>query len=133
MSKSDCIEWTGAINSSGYGITWKDGKTCYAHRVAVSAPDDSVVLHICDNKICVNPEHLILGSHKENSEDMVNKGRQAKGEKAGNSKLKESEVVNILSLKGSMASRAVAEMYNISKTNVLDIWNRKIWKDLADE
>ena len=30
MSKSDCIEWTGAINSSGYGITWKDGKTCYA-------------------------------------------------------------------------------------------------------
>ena len=42
-------------------------------------------------------------------------------------------MVNILSLKGSMTSRAVAEMYNISKTNVLDIWNRKIWKDLADE
>jgi hypothetical protein len=125
-----CINWTGAINSGGYPITWHNNKTQYAHRVAVNALIGDVVRHTCDNPICVNPEHLIKGSSKENSEDMVRKQRQAWGERAARSKLTESHVKAIRKLEGCAPSRAVAKEFNISKTNVLDIWKKKIWKYL---
>lgn len=125
-----CIEWKGAINSSGYGVMWKNGKTVYAHRVIINAQDHEVVLHTCDNKKCVNPYHLKIGTHAENSQDMVNKNRQAKGEQCGNSKLTEETIYDIRKLEGSLSSRKVAELFAISKTNVLDIWRRRIWKHL---
>lgn len=125
-----CIEWQGALNSGGYPITWKEGKTTYAHRAVVKAPSGQVVMHLCDNKKCVNPDHLKIGSHKENSQDMVNKGRQAKGEACARAKLTDDLVKEIFAYKGKLSSRKVASLYNISKTNVLDIWNLKIWRHL---
>lgn len=127
---NSCVRWTGALNSSGYPITWKNGKTVYAHREAVSAPKGSVVLHSCDNKWCVNPQHLSIGTHKDNSLDMVKKNRQAKGESCARSKLLENEVLEIRSLKGKHSSRYVANLFNTSKTNVLDIWKNKTWRHL---
>ena len=76
-----CTVWTGAKNrAGGYGITSYAGQNLYAHRVAWaiangSLEDDDLVLHRCDNPPCVNPEHLFLGDHKTNSQDMVAKGR----------------------------------------------------------
>lgn len=125
---ANCINWTGAINSSGYPITWFNNKTQYAHRVVVNAKSGEVVRHTCDNPICVNPAHLIKGSHKENSIDMVDKKRQAYGERCARSKLKENQVKLIKELKGVWPSRSVAALFNISKTNVLDIWNGRIWR-----
>lgn len=125
----ECIEWTGAINSAGYPVTWHNGKVAYAHRVAIHAKPGEVVMHKCDNKRCVNPEHLSIGTHKMNSEDMVRKGRQARGEKAGNSKLTKEIVSQIRNVYGKLSSRKAAALFNISKTNVLDIWNQRIWKD----
>ena len=67
---SDCIEWTGARSSNGYG---RHGKR-YAHRMAWEQahgpiPDGLVVRHSCDNPPCVNVEHLLLGTQADNVED----------------------------------------------------------------
>ncbi len=90
---TECIKWTGALNSEGYPVTWHNNKIAYTHRIIANAPKGKVVLHKCDNKWCINPEHLSIGTHKDNSEDMVVKNRQAKGEQTGNSKLKEKDVL----------------------------------------
>jgi hypothetical protein len=76
---SGCVEWTGRTNGRGYG---KDGKT-YAHRDAWELangpiPAGMVICHSCDNPLCVNPDHLFLGTQKENMQDAGAKGRLAK-------------------------------------------------------
>lgn len=77
---SDCIEWTGAINSGGYGNLWYEGKYWKAHRLAWAQangpiPPGMFVLHRCDNPPCVNLEHLFLGTAADNTADMLAKGR----------------------------------------------------------
>jgi len=133
LEKSECILWPGAKNDGGYPITWVNGKTVYKHREVVKAQRGQVVMHLCDNRACINPEHLRIGTPKENSQDMVNKNRQAKGESCGNSLYTEDCVRQVRSLKGSLSSRKVAALFNMSKTNVLDIWNYKIWRHLESE
>ena len=125
-----CIEWKGAVRKDGYGITWKDGKPAYAHRVAIEATAGEVVMHSCDNRKCVNPKHLSIGSNKKNSEDMVAKGRQCSGEQSHLAKLTEEQVRHIRRLQGMISSRSCGRLFGISKTNVLDIWNKRTWKDV---
>lgn len=127
---NECVLWQKAKNKAGYGITWFQNKWAYAHRVVAQAQPGQVVRHRCDNPSCVNPQHLEVGSHQDNSQDMVNKQRQAVGEACGNSKLTLEQVTEIRSLKDKFSSRQVAAKFNISKTNVLDIWNNKIWRNL---
>lgn len=127
---SDCVLWEGAVNSGGCPVTWYKGKIKYAHRVIMDAKENEIVMHLCDTPRCVNPQHRKLATHAENSADMVKKKRQAVGESCGNSKLKDTQVITIRSYKGTFSSRKVAAMFNISKTNVLDIWNNKIWSHL---
>lgn len=128
QEQSKCSLWQGAKNKAGYGITWFQNKWSYAHRAAVNAKPGDVVRHTCDNPSCVNPSHLKIGTHKENSQDMVNKNRQVKGSQSHLAKLDEETVRLIKISKGCMSSRQCAGRFNISKTNVLDIWNNKIWK-----
>lgn len=77
---SGCWLWTGAVNNKGYG---RFGTSGYAHRFSYEfhkGPVGSMcVLHTCDNPCCVNPDHLVLGTMKENSQDMVRKGRNNAG------------------------------------------------------
>lgn len=126
---NECILWQKAKNKAGYGITWHNNKWAYAHRAVMNAKKGEVVLHTCDNPSCVNPEHLIIGTSKQNSQDMVSKNRQAKGEKAGSAKLTKAQVIEIRTYKNKLPSRKVAVLFSISKTNVLDIWKNKIWKE----
>ena len=92
----ECIEWTGAAHEFGYGrLRWppiRGGKFCYAHRVAWMLehgpiPAGLYVLHRCDNRKCVNLEHLFLGTHGDNMADMLAKKRQAVGTRHGMSRL----------------------------------------------
>lgn len=127
---SKCIESPYACNNSGYPIKWFEGKNYYHHRLVAGAGTGEVVMHTCDNKKCINPEHLKIGTYAENSADMVTKNRQAFGERAGNSKLVVHQVIEIRGLFGKLSSRKVAKLFNISASNVKDIWTRKIWRHI---
>ncbi len=86
VTKTDnCWLWNGATQSEGrYGVFWNDGKSYRAHRFAWEsvngpAPKELEVCHNCDVGLCVNPDHLFLGTHKENMDDAKVKGRLKHG------------------------------------------------------
>ena len=77
--EGECIEWDGKYRSKGgYGLIYKRGRPHPqgAHRIAVEAPPGSVVLHLCDNKSCINPDHLRIGTQAENNLDRLIKERR---------------------------------------------------------
>ncbi len=96
----------------------------------MNALKGEVVLHTCDNPKCVNKDHLRKGTALDNSRDMVEKNRQASGERCGSARYTEQDIQAIRKLKGTLSSRLVAEKFGMSKTNVLDIWNNKIWRNI---
>jgi len=79
-----CWEWSASKHRQGYGrirLGKKEGKTVQAHRVSYELfigeiPSEKLVCHRCDNPSCVNPDHLFLGTHKDNMIDKYKKGRQ---------------------------------------------------------
>lgn len=82
-SINECWIWKGAV-SHGYGVAWHNGKLIRAHRLSYeinfgNIPPKLLVLHKCDNPVCVNPQHLWLGNQQDNMNDMKNKRRSTKG------------------------------------------------------
>ena len=118
-----CWVWMGCTTKAGYGLAMSNrrGKLTSAHRVAYEAfkgeiPAGMVIAHACDNPLCVNPDHLWLATHKQNSEDMVQKNRQAAGEKCGKSKLKQDQVDFIRQSK--LSNRKLGAMFGVSHANI---------------
>lgn len=78
--RNGCFEWIGCKNERGYGVIHLDNKNTYTHRVSWILTNGPIlngmfVLHRCDNPSCVNPDHLFLGTPKDNIQDMFSKGR----------------------------------------------------------
>ena len=128
-SENGCHIWNGCLMPNGYGQFHRDGKTAYAHRVAYEmahgVPTD-FVLHTCDNRKCVNPEHLFSGSFDDNMADMVSKNRQAHGERNAHHKLTADQVKSIRSEVG--LQREIAVKYGVSASLIAMIRSGRIWR-----
>jgi len=130
-----CWVWPLWKDKDGYGRTQVNGKTAIAHRVAYSLtnghiPDGLCVLHHCDNRSCCNPEHLFLGTPKDNYDDAYRKGRVSVGERNGISKLTKEKVLSIR--KDIRKQVVIAEEYGILQTTVSEIKNKHLWRHLND-
>ncbi|HHQ8913236.1 TPA: HNH endonuclease [Bacillus cereus] len=132
-----CFECTShTLNSGGYAEYWFNRKkyvmTRYIYQECFGdIPDELMVRHKCDNPKCINPEHLELGTSQDNVDDMVNRGRQAKGETSGTSILSNSDVKQIkymLSRKYSCAE--ISRMYGVSRTCINSIKLNKTWRHI---
>jgi hypothetical protein len=129
-----CWLWTGRANDHGYG-RFKD---TMAHRVAYELvkgpiPAGLVVRHRCDNPPCCNPAHLEVGTPADNSKDAVQRGRLARGPRHGNTKLTESEVLQIRANPDRQTVTALAERYAVSKSTISYIRSGRSWKVVGAE
>ena len=133
-SPDECWEWTGAISRVGYGAFGHRHDYISAHRMAWELtygmiPEGMCVLHHCDNRKCENPDHLFLGTIAENNVDKVKKNRQSRGE-GGNSKLTESQVLEIRELIKAHTSRQLAIRFDVNISHIRRIVNRVSWKHI---
>ena len=130
----ECIEFTSRNSPDGYGRLQIDYKRFLAHRLSYELnvgpiPEGMVVRHKCDNKPCVNPEHLEVGTYKDNIRDAVERDRVAHGTANHKAKLTPNEVREIRRLVGSgMSRRSVAKMFGVSHTAVNHLMQGKNWR-----
>jgi HNH endonuclease len=118
-----CWPWTGYRNPAGYGqINVSHHRPRTASRVVYELtnghiPHRMLICHACDNPACCNPNHLWSGTHKENSEDMVSKGRgrTPRGESNGKCKFSDGHIMEALALvRSGISSRKAAPMFGMS-------------------
>jgi hypothetical protein len=138
---NDCWEWQAYTHKFGYGIINDNKKIKKAHRVSWELHNGDTqglyVLHKCDNRKCVNPNHLFLGTQLDNIDDMVTKNRHAKGkdhsnkflgEKNHQSKLTEKDIIEIKeSLRNGIRGDLLASKFNVSAAHISNIKNGKYW------
>lgn len=141
LTDSECWEWSGNREKSGYGNLYHEGKTLKAHRVAYMVangcelPSSVLVRHGCDNPPCVNPSHLGQGSHQDNWDDMDRRGRVAGPITAGEGHFK--AVLNstqVLSIRDKSSHGqslgSLASEFSMSKSAIQQIVNRKTWRHI---
>jgi hypothetical protein len=138
INDKGCWLWRRKILKSGYGDIGINGKSVLAHRASYEAfrgpiPNGAQVCHKCDVKSCVNPEHLFLGTQKQNQADMVAKGRSARGEMASSAKLTERAVREIRRALPSYGYReALSKKFGVSPGSVSNIRARRTWAHVGE-
>lgn len=127
-----CWPWTAKLGKNGYGCIFNSPASRVAWIVTHGDPGELNVLHQCDNPACCNPNHLFLGTRKDNSEDMVHKGRQARGEKNSHHKLSVSEVVEIRTLyaQGNISYCELGRRYHVAPNTIRYLVLGKTWRDI---
>jgi hypothetical protein len=141
---SGCWLWDGSVaTTTGYPILKHNRLTGYAHRrvweiVHGAIPSGMYICHACDVPCCVNPRHLFLGTPKDNSQDMLRKGRASwmvkpgrlmRGENVNTAKLTASDVVRIRRLgKDGMSHREIAALFGVCRSNVSHAIQGRNWK-----
>jgi hypothetical protein len=131
-----CRVWGGHVHPRfGYGYLSFNGKKYRAHRAAWEVargpiPQGLFVCHHCDNRACINIDHLFLGTAKDNTHDMMAKGRQARliGELGANAKLSEGEAKAII--RDTRPYQEIADAYGIHPVSVYRIKRGTRWGHL---
>lgn len=133
-----CWLWTHSVTKcGGYAQLSVDGVAKRGNRLSYELykgeiPKGLLVCHTCDMPSCINPDHLFLGTHKDNTMDMIRKGRDrfpgAKiGEKNVNSKLTERDVIKIRKMGGSVQRKVMMKIFKVSLMTLYDVISRKTW------
>lgn len=131
-----CVVWTATRNHKGYGQFRLRGQMRQAHRVAYELcvgviPDGMHVMHTCDNRACVRPAHLRLGTNEDNMRDMAKKGRRrgiGMGESNGRAKLAAPQVLEIR--RSPLGQSALSRQYGVARATIVGIINGRIWRHL---
>lgn len=131
-----CWEWGGARDKSGYGsLQGQNRKQWKAHRLAYTVwkraiPKGHLVRHKCDNPPCINPDHLVSGTNKDNNRDMFERGRdRAVGERNAAAKITEDDVRYIRA--STETRKALAEKFDLHIDTIKGIRKRRYWKHVV--
>lgn len=130
-----CWLWIASkVKNRGYGRFELNEKAVLTHRLSYlhhhgEIQKGLVVRHKCRNRHCVNPDHLELGTQKENIQDCLRDGTMILGEKCPSSKLTKAQVLDIRSRIGGIR-KEIAEEFGVTKENIGQIINRRSWKHL---
>lgn len=135
----DCLLWTAGKTGHGYGVFFADGKNRSAHRISYElthgeVPDGLILRHTCDRPACVNPNHLITGTHLDNTRDKMERGRHRTpiGVDHCRAKIDETAVLHIRQLRASgYTYKEIGDGYGISKTAVAMIATGETWKHIG--
>jgi hypothetical protein len=141
---SDCHYWTGGLSrKNGYAAfhirekgNRDNHKSFRVHRLIYELKIGSIsgkhVLHSCDNPQCINPDHLHLGTHQDNMNEMVERKRNAFGSRAGSVRMTEHHVREIRNLyaSGKYTTRGLGLLFNVDGKHIWNIVNGKKWKSV---
>lgn len=130
---SDCWMWTGAILDCGYGefkASSQHNTVVRSHRYAWQLTHGAIpfglcVMHECDNRGCVNPNHLKIGTQGENIRDMVAKGRHRRTEVKLT--FKDAEIIRKLYGTGEFTQKELGELYGVTKSQINHVVNYRRW------
>lgn len=117
--ESGCHEWQSTLHRDGYGKFWYECGQIQAHRMSYminlgEIPPDKWVLHKCDNRKCVNPDHLYLGDAKQNVQDMHSRGRNV-----GNTRYSPDVIDRAREMySNGMSQQKIADELGINQTTV---------------
>jgi hypothetical protein len=125
ITSTGCLEWQASKSGDGYGRFWFEGRMQNAHRISLELhtgeriPDGMMVLHRCDNKTCINPEHLTIGTHADNMRDRHAKRRFSR-------KLSDVDVAAIRAAP-SARQKDLARAYGVSQQQISHIKTGRQW------
>ena len=138
--ESECWIWEASTVGNGYGQIRVHGRLVLAHRLSFELHKEPIpendsyhgmcVLHKCDTPRCVNPDHLLLGTHEDNVDDMMQKGRHkvVMGSAHVNAKLTEEQALEIFHAEGDQ--KEIAARYGVTQAAVSLIKRKKNWKHI---
>ena len=140
-SINTCWNWIGGYFFDGYGRFWYNGKDRRSHRFIYEyyngeLADNLVVRHTCHNSTCVNPNHLVSGTHLDNVQDKVLANRHLYGSKCPAAKLSEYDVREILIKIWNneyTSVKEIADQYGVDITRIYYILNGREWKHITNE
>ena len=137
IGESGCWIWLGGTYNTGYGAVRFGGKSWLTHRLSKvlqvgELHKSEFVCHRCDERLCVNPDHLFVGSASDNTKDMWAKGRafHGRGSSAGRAKITEQIAANIYTSPLSIAE--AADVFGVSRSTVLSIRKREQWRHATE-
>jgi hypothetical protein len=126
-----------SVNWCGYAEYHFNGKKYMLHRYIYEEcfgliPKGMIVRHKCDNRLCINPEHLELGTHTDNMEDMTKRERQCRGENSPFAKLTEKDIPVIRELlREGIKTTEIAKKFNVSRAAISSIKHNKTWTHVS--
>lgn len=137
VKKDGCWEWRNPAGSAGYGYLGPTGHVINAHRLSWlihngSIPQGLWVLHKCHNPICSNPDHLYIGTPKDNTRDMILAGRAVYNQQSSkNAKLtlEQAKEIKLLLVTTDLSQYQIAKKFNVSRGTVQDIKRNKMWRN----